>query len=166
MPICKVGITTPALTRAGTMPGHPVPTQSLTALSGEDVVWSRATRILPFAEEAVSDHMDHTRYPGAALIWQPGIWAQGFPPPAGLLGGILSGKTFVLLFLYPPLSLPVYPISPALHPTAPPLCLLPTLSFSVSSLSVFCLLPQALPCLLLSWSLLTNSFCPFILGEI
>lgn len=122
------------------MPGHPVPTRSLTALSGEDIIWSRATRILPFAEEAVSDHMDHARYPGAALIWQPDLLACWEGPPPYLCAWSLSGKTFaLLLFPYPPLSLPVYPISPALHPTAPP-TLSPPYSVFLSLFSL-CFLP-------------------------
>lgn len=126
---------------------------------------------------------DHTRYPGAALPWQLGLLDQGLPWPACLPAGrdplpaSVLGARVARPPSFPPLPSPLC-CPPLCTPSlllfipSPQLCLLPPLSFSVSSVSpcppsLSSLLP-APPHLATSPPVLvsSNSLCPSILGQI
>lgn len=133
------------------MPGHPVLTQSPAAAPGEDLLQTRASRFLPLAEEADTEHMPprSSNYlavrpcgPGPPLYLRVHEPAGRDPLPAFVLVTWVEDPPpfppwpSSLLFCLPvSLSAPVSPCSSSHFPHRQ-LCLLPAL-FSVSSAS-FC----------------------------
>lgn len=151
-----------------------MPTQGLVAVSGEGVLQTRATSLLQKRLTGTTRATQEQQLP-----WQLGLLDQGLPWPAGRdpLPASVLGARVARPPSFPPLPSPLC-CPPLCTPSlllfipSPQLCLLPPLSFSVSSVSpcppsLSSLLP-APPHLATSPPVLvsSNGLCPSILGQI